>query len=184
MQHSASHHKASCSDNATKRTDYKQKHKGNDVASQPRRALKERNTATTHSLQDGQAVKTITGQNQKEQKIKETNQTKEQWLEAGRLALVQDKIRKALAPFFTICQSTTQQKLQQQQCRQADQSIIAALKADRDAKFAKMGTWKITKQVSRNGSVCDRTEATDKLCFLPAADKRPSQEDRLLRGAN
>ena len=143
------------------------------MASQPRRALKERNAATTHSLQDGQAMKTITGQNQKEQKVKETNQTKEQWLEAGRLALVQDKIRKALAPFFTICQSTTQQKLQQQQCRQADQSIIAALKADRDVKFAKMGTCKITKKVSRNGSVCFKTEATDKLVYFLQQIKDP-----------
>ena len=62
-----------------------------------------------------------------------------------------------------------------EQCSKREQIIYEALKKDRDSKFAKMGTWKITKMVSKDGRVCLRTEATDKLDFLLKQIKDPAK---------
>ena len=76
------------------------------------------------------------------------------------------KPRKTIAPFKKISQDTNLRRSQEQQCHQADQIIVEALRADRDAKFSRMGTLKITKKISSNGAVCLKTEATDKLAHL------------------
>ena len=47
-----------------------------------------------------------------------------------------------------------------------EQIIQDACEKDRDAKFAKMGTWKIIKKITTDGRVCLRTQATDKLSYL------------------
>ena len=179
MQRSASHHKVQCHDSATrsmlptqlttiyetKRTDFIKHQKVKDTASQPRRDLKERQITTSYSTQEDQNTKTTKATRSQYQKDQKAQERTEQSPDAEAPAIDQPKIRKALAPFSTICQNTTQAKIEQQ-CRKSDQAIIAALKVDRDSKFANMGTWKITKKVSRNGSVSFRTEATEKLVFL------------------
>ena len=87
--------------------------------------------------------------------------------------LEQITVRKALAPFSTICQNMTQLELEKYNKR--NQIIYEPLKKDRDSKFAKMGTWKITKMVSKDGRVCLRTEATDKFDFLVNRSKTPQR---------
>ena len=56
------------------------------------------------------------------------------------------KYRRALAPFSTVSQKD--EKIEE--CSSRAHMIEEALKKDRDAKFARMCTWKITKKVARD----------------------------------
>ena len=107
---------------------------------------------------------------QKEQKAQER---KYQLPTSAIPPIEQATIRKALAPFSIICQNMTQ--IEFEQCSKREQIIYEAFKKDRDSKFAKMGTWKITKMVSKDGRVCLRTKATDKLDFLLKQIKDPAK---------
>ena len=82
--------------------------------------------------------------------------------EAQRTKWVQLAYRKTLAPFSKM----SQDKTQIDQCKTNDQIIKDACKKDRDAKFVKMGIWKITKKTTKDGRVCMRTDATDKVNYL------------------
>ena len=97
-------------------------------------------------------------------------------LETEKSQPARGKPRKTLAPFKTINQDITLRRTQELQCQEADHAIAEALKADRDAKFARMGTWKITKKISRNGAVCVKTQATDKLAYLLGKIKDPTNK--------
>ena len=157
-QYSASHHKTQCRDMMLPThltTVYEQKRKVstknqkvNDIAWQPGCDLKEIHAITTSSIQEVQTTEAILIHCQKEQKAHERN---DQLPESERPPIEQTKIRKALAPFSIICQNMTQIKVEQ--CRKRDQFIFEALKKDRDSKFAKMGTWKITTMVSKDCKV-------------------------------
>ena len=109
------------------------------------------NKTTTHSIQ-----------NSKE------SETKEMPTSNGRP-------RKTLAPFKKITQDCNRKILQERQCIEADQKITESIRLDRDAKFSRMGTWRITKKNSRNGAVHLQTEATDKLAYLLSKIEDPAK---------
>ena len=75
-------------------------------------------------------------------------------------------LRRTLAPFKKFTKDCNRKELQESQCIEADQKITESIKLDRDARFSRMGTWRITKKISRNGAVHLQTEATDKLAYL------------------
>ena len=84
-------------------------------------------------------------------------------------------MRITLAPFKKFTKDCNRKVLQENQCIEADQKITESIRLDRDAKFSKMGTWRITKKISRNGAVHLQTEATDKLAYLLSKIEDPAK---------
>ena len=62
----------------------------------------------------------------------------------------------ALAPFSKLTSNATHQMEREQRRRIISNSLLK----DRDARFASMGTWKITKKISKDGKTYLRTETT------------------------
>ena len=84
-------------------------------------------------------------------------------------------MRRTLAPFKKFTKDCNRKELQENQCIEADKKITESSRLDRDAKFSKMGTWRITKKISRNGAVHIQTEATDKLAHLLSKIEDPAK---------
>ena len=178
MQHAAPQPKAGCNN-----TKYQQKKIQATPKAQPKIPPKsnghkqyQKNKKSGEDCQSKEVIVTIAKQdaaNGKKPTIHKTHYSEAK--EAKETRPMSGRPRKTLAPFKKISQDSNLKRSQEKQCQEADQTIMEAFRTDRDARFSRMGTWRITKKISRNGAVCLRTEATEKLAHLLGKIEDPTK---------